>query len=308
MNINLEYYKIFYYVARQGSVTAAAAELSVSQPAVSQAIKALESAVGIPLFVRTGKGVRLTPAGEILYSYVQNGYETILRGEKKLREMKGLESGELRIGASDMTLRFFLLPYLQRFHEAYPKIKITVTNGPTPETLRYMQEGRIDFGIVTAPVTGHEEVNVYPVRPIQDIFVAGYKFWEYKNRIIPLSELAEVPLICLEKNTSTRRYMDQFLKESGVMIHPEIELATSDMIVQFAKRNLGVASVVYDFAREALESGELFELKIQKKIPERFICIVQGSHATLSSAAQKLMEMIQEDKVLESTSDKKIKV
>ena len=203
MNINLEYYKIFYYVARQGSVTAAAAELSVSQPAVSQAIKALEHAVGIPLFVRTGKGVRLTPAGEILYSYVQNGYETILRGEKKLREMKGLESGELRIGASDMTLRFFLLPYLQRFHEAYPKIKLTVTNGPTPETLRYMQEGRIDFGVVTSPVTGHEEVSVFPVRPIRDTFVAGYKFWEYKNRIIPLKELADVPLICLEKNTST---------------------------------------------------------------------------------------------------------
>ena len=295
MNINLEYYKIFYYVARQGSVTAAAAELSVSQPAVSQAIKALEHAVGIPLFVRTGKGVRLTPAGEILYSYVQNGYETILRGEKKLREMKGLESGELRIGASDMTLRFFLLPYLQRFHEAYPKIKLTVTNGPTPETLRYMQEGRIDFGGVTSPVTGHEEVSVFPVRPIRDTFVAGYKFWEYKNRIIPLKELADVPLICLEKNTSTRRYMDQFLKESGVLVHPEIELATSDMIVQFAKRNLGVASVVYDFAREALESGELFELKTQKKIPERSICIVQGRHATLSSAAQKLIELIREN-------------
>lgn len=262
---------------------------------MSQAIKALEHAVGIPLFVRTGKGVRLTPAGEILYSYVQNGYETILRGEKKLREMKGLESGELRIGASDMTLRFFLLPYLQRFHEAYPKIKLTVTNGPTPETLRYMQEGRIDFGVVTSPVTGHEEVSVFPVRPIRDTFVAGYKFWEYKNRIIPLKELADVPLICLEKNTSTRRYMDQFLKASGVLVHPEIELATSDMIVQFAKRNLGVASVVYDFAREALESGELFELKIQKKIPERSICIVQGSHATLSSAAQKLIELIRED-------------
>ena len=226
---------------------------------------------------------------------MQNGYETILRGEKKLREMKGLESGELRIGASDMTLRFFLLPYLQRFHEAYPKIKLTVTNGPTPETLRYMQEGRIDFGVVTSPVTGHEEVSVFPVRPIRDTFVAGYKFWEYKNRIIPLKELADVPLICLEKNTSTRRYMDQFLKESGVLVHPEIELATSDMIVQFAKRNLGVASVVYDFAREALESGELFELKIQKKIPERSICIVQGSHATLSSAAQKLIELIREN-------------
>ena len=163
LNINLEYYKIFYYVARQGSVTAAAAG-AFRQPACCEPGRARQSGIlprGIPLFVRTGKGVRLTPAGEILYSYVQNGYETILRGEKKLREMKGLESGELRIGASDMTLRFFLLPYLQKFHEAYPKIKITVTNGPTPETLRYMQEGRIDFGVVTSPVTGHEEVNVY---------------------------------------------------------------------------------------------------------------------------------------------------
>lgn len=293
MNISLEYYKIFYYTAKAGSVTMAAEELSVSQPAVSQAIRQLERSVGMPLFVRTGKGVRLTAAGEILYSYVQKGYESILMGETKLKEMQGLESGEIRIGASDMTLRFFLLPYLQRFHESYPKIKLTVTNGPTPETLRHMQEGRIDFAVVTDPITRHEEMELIAVRKIHDTFVAGYKFWEFKNRIITLKELEKLPLICLEKNTSTRRYMDQFLKENGVAVHPEIELATSDMIVQFAKRNLGVASVVYDFAEEALERGELFELKIQKKIPERSICIALGNHQPLSGAAQKLIDMIQ---------------
>ena len=222
---------------------------------------------------------------------------TILRGEKKLREMKGLESGELRIGASDMTLRFFLLPYLQRFHEAYPKIKLTVTNGPTPETLRYMQEGRIDFGVVTSPVTGHEESECsVAVRPIRDTFVAGYKFWEYKNRIIPLKELADVPLICLEKNTSTRRYMDQFLKESGVLVHPGDRAGHQryDRPVCETESRRGLAWSTIS-PREALESGELFELKIQKKIPERSICIVQGSHATLSSAAQKLIELIREN-------------
>lgn len=130
-----------------------------------------------------------------------------------------------------------------------------------------MQEGRIDFGVVTSPVTGHEEVSVFPVRPIRDTFVAGYKFWEYKNRIIPLKELADVPLICLEKNTSTRRYMDQFLKESGVLVHPEIELATSDMIVQFAKRNLGVASVVYDFARRPWRAESSSNSRSRKKFP-----------------------------------------
>lgn len=294
MNISLEYYKIFYYTARMGSVTLAAEELSVSQPAVSQAIRQLERAVEMPLFVRTGKGVRLTAAGELLYSYVQRGYETILLGEKKLKELQDLDSGEIRIGASDMTLRFYLLPYLQKFHEVYPKIKITVTNGPTPETLRYMQEGRIDFGVVTDPVGHHEEAEVFRVRKVQDTFVAGYKFLELKNRTISLSELETLPIICLEKNTSTRRYMDQFLKESGIIIQPEIELATSDMIVQFAQRNLGVASVVYDFAQEALERGELFELKIQKKIPERSICMVLAKNQTLSRAAQRLIEMIRE--------------
>ena len=185
MNINLEYYKIFYYTARAGSITRAAELLSVSQPAVSQAVRTLEEEVGMPLFVRTGKGVRLTPAGEVLYSYVERGYESILMGEMKLRELQNLESGEIRIGASDMTLRFFLLPYLQRFHEAYPGIKLTVTNGPTPETLKMMQEGRIDFGVVTDPVGAHGDLQILKMREISDVFVAGYRFLELKHRTIP---------------------------------------------------------------------------------------------------------------------------
>lgn len=294
MNINLEYYKIFYYTARAGSFTLAAEELSVSQPAVSQTIRQLEHAVGTPLFVRTGKGVRLTPGGEILYAHVKRGYESILLGETKLKEMQELKSGEIRIGASDMTLKYCLLPYLQKFHERYPKVKLNVTNGPTPETLRYMQEGRIDFGVVTEPVNVHEEISLWPIRKIRDTFVAGYRFLELRHRTISLKELESLPLICLEKNTSTRRYLDQFLKTSGINIQPEIELATSDMIVQFARRNLGVASVVYDFAEEYLEKGELFELKIQKKIPERAICIAVDGRQPLSSAAQELFGMMKE--------------
>ena len=113
MDINLEYYKIFYYVAGSQSITLAAEQLTISQPAVSQAVKHLEQALSCPLFVRTTKGVRLTKEGEMLYSYVQRGYETILSGERKLSEMLNLEQGEICIGASDMTLKYFLLPYLE---------------------------------------------------------------------------------------------------------------------------------------------------------------------------------------------------
>ena len=106
MNINMEYYKIFYYVAGCQSITRAAAELCISQPAVSQGIKQLERSLGTELFIRSAKGVRLTNEGQVLFTYVKNGYEQITLGEEKLQEMLDMKTGEIRIGASDMIVQF----------------------------------------------------------------------------------------------------------------------------------------------------------------------------------------------------------
>jgi len=291
---NLEYYKAFYYVARAGSVSRAAKELSISQPAVSQAIKQLENFLGVELFQRASRGVRLTGEGQLLFTYVAKGYEQIELGVQKVRQMQNLELGEIRIGASDMTLQFYLLPYLERFHESYPDIKVIVTNAPTPETLGFLEEGRIDFGIVSTPFAERAEVEAKPVREIEDVFVAGRRFTSYKNRTLDLQELETLPLIFLEKNTSTRSYMDKYLMQNNVSVQPEFELATSDMIVQFAQRNLGVGCVVRDFARESLESGQLFELRFNKMIPKRQFCVVRSTKLSISAAAQRLYEMLEE--------------
>ncbi|MBO5032330.1 MAG: LysR family transcriptional regulator [Lachnospiraceae bacterium] len=292
---NLEYYKVFYYVAKYGSLTVAASRLSISQPAVSQAVKQLEEALNAKLFVRASRGVRLTCEGESLYSYVKKGYEEIELGEKQLSQMLNLESGELRIGASDMTLRFYLLPYLEKYHEAYPHIKVKVTNAPTPETLKLLKEGKIDFGVVSTPLSDDSEFAVRMVKEIEDCFVAGRKFIQYKNRMLDLQELEKLPIISLEKNTSTRTCMDEFLMENEVEMHPEFELATSDMIVQFAIRNLGVGSVMKEFAMEYLESGKLFELRFNTMLPKRHICVVTQKKARNSRAAEKLLFMLGED-------------
>ena len=289
---NLEYYKVFYYVAELGSLTLASAELSISQPAVSQALKQLEEALGTKIFVRASRGIRLTPEGESLYSHVKKGYEEIRLGEKKLKEMMNLESGELRIGASDMTLQFYLLPYLEKYHEKYPHIKVTVTNAATPETLELLKAGKIDFGIVSTPFHENSDFSVLKVKEIEDCFVAGRKFIQYKNRMLDLQELEKLPIISLEKNTSTRTYMDEFLKKNGVEMHPEFELATSDMIVQFTRRNLGIGSVMKEFAREELESGILFELRFNKIIPKRQICVVTETKLPASRAAKELLSML----------------
>ena len=292
MNINLEYYKIFYYVGKMGGITLAAEELSISQPAVSQAVKLLEGELGTPLFVRTGRGVRMTSAGEMLYSYVKRGYESIRLGENKLKEMLDLESGEIRIGASDMTLKFCLLNYLQHFHEEFPKVKLTVTNGPTPETLRYLLEGRIDFGVVTQPFEQRQDLEIREIGSVQDVFVSGEKYAFLRGKKLSFEDLESLPVICLEKNTSTRRYMDEVLAGNHVCLNPEIELATSDMLVQFALRNLGVAEVVRDFAAPYLERQELFEIELEKEIPARKICLVQDRKNPPSAAAQRLISRI----------------
>ncbi len=289
---NLEAYKVFYYVAKEKSITLAAKELMISQPAVSQSVKLLEGQVGTSLFVRTSKGVRLTREGELLFSYVSKGYEQIEAGERKLNQMLNLELGEVHIGASDMTLQFFLLPFLEKFHEKHPGIKVKVTNAPTPETLKFLEEGRIDFGVVSTPLQMKGGIKVREVMEIQDTFVAGRRFMQYKNRMLDFSELENLPLICLEGNTSTRNYMDDFLTGEGVKVQPEFELATSDMIVQFALRNLGVGSVMRHFAAEELESGRLFELRFNKMIPKRKFGIATLENYPLSVAAGNLLKII----------------
>lgn len=289
---NLEYYKVFYHVARLGSLTMAAQALSISQPAVSQSLRQLEQQLGVSLFYRVAKGVRLTKEGETLYEYVSKGYEQLEMGEQRLRRMRDLEAGEIRIGASDMTLQYYLLPYLEQFHEAYPEIKVIVTNAPTPDTLVFLEQGRIDFGVVSTPFEPGERVRVVPVRELEDIFVAGRRFIACKNRMLDLQELRQLPMIFLEKNTSTRRFMDEYLESGGVHILPEFELATSDMIVQFALRSLGVGCVVRDFAQEEIDSGRLFELRFNKMIPKRSVCIVYDGKARLSTAARALFEII----------------
>lgn len=290
---SLEYYKVFYYVAKIGSVTGAANELAISQPAVSQSMKQLEKLLGVELFYRAQRGVSLTAAGELLYSYVAKGYEQIATGEEQVKKLRNMELGEIRIGASDMTLRYYLLPFLETFHDNYPQIKVNVTNAPTPETLRFLEEGCIDFGIVSTPFEEKPDIKIQPVREIEDVFVAGRRFTAYKNRMMDFQELPELPIIILEGNTSTRSYMDRYLAENNVTLVPEFQLATSDMIVQFALRNLGVGCVVKDFAKEFLDSGQLFEFRFNKMIPKRQICVVQNRKMPISKAAQKLLEIME---------------
>ena len=223
---------------------------------------------------------------------MKTGVESLLEGEKMVERVLGMDLGEVRIGASDMTLQFFLLPYLEQFHREFPKIKVNVSNAPTPETIRSLEDGRIDFGVVTTPFECRGTINRIPVKAIRNVFIAGNSFERLKGQELDYQALTELPCIFLEKNTSTRTFMDDFLSRQGIELKPEFELAISDMIVQFARRNMGVGCVMEGFARDAVDAGDVFELKFNMEMPARHICVVTGDSGLISMPGQKLLEMI----------------
>lgn len=287
MNISYDWYKIFCCAAECGNITFAAEKLHISQPAVSQSICRLEEAVGCTLFLRTPKGVRLTAEGEKLYHYVSAGVNAFSEGERHLKAMLRLDAGEIKIGASDMTLEFWLLPYLDRFHEKYPNVKIVITNNSTPQILELLKQERIDFGAVSDPVScpGFEKI---AVREIRDIFICSSRMDIPDN--MKICELKD-HLILLEHCTSTRTFLDREFRRRGFTVSPEFELSTSSQIVGFSARNFGIGCVVADFAERAIADGEVREIKVSDPLPSRNMCIIRKKEEH-SRAVEELFNMI----------------
>lgn len=288
---NLDAYRVFYFIAKTGSLTKAAEELYITQPAVTHTLKLLESRLGGKLFFRSSKGVKLTTEGEVLFKYIEQAYHFISSGEKKIAEMHQLLSGEIKIGAGDTLCKHYLLPYLKTFHEAYPDIKIQVTNRTTPDTVKLLKEGKIDFGIVHLPIA-EKNLHVRESLQIEDGFIAGETYNRLAKEPVSWEELSRYPILLLEQGTSTRAFIDRFAGGCGIQLRPEIELGSIDLLVEFARSGLGIACVVKSFISRELEQPGLYEIKLERPIPPRKVGIVTLKDVPLSAASQRFIELL----------------
>lgn len=287
----LDLYRIFNVVSQNKSFSKAAQELYMTQSAVSQAILKLEKELEIQLFYRTSKGVVLTSEGNLLYEHVSSALGIIRAAEDKILEFKTLMTGQLRIGVGDTISRYFLLPYLEKFHIAYPGIKLNILNGTTREICEFIKSGKADVGICNLPI--HEEyLEVIPCKEIQDIFVCGEKYKEITKKPISLEHLMGMPLIFLEQKSNSRMYVDHFFKKRGYHVSPVFELGSYDLVVEFTKSNLGISCVIKEFSQDYLERGELYEVKLEEEIPKRNIGICYLKHVPLSRTAKKFVDSI----------------
>ncbi len=291
MDINFELYKIFYYTVSSGSFSSAAEKLFITQSAVSQAIKNLETKLGVTLFFRKTRNLKLTPEGEMLFTHIEQAYNFIKTGEQKLTEIQNLDSGEIRIGASDTVCKYFLLPYLESFHRLYPRVKIQFINRTSPKILENLKNGAIDLGILTLPLND-KHVSTRELTTVTDIFVAAPKYAELKEKKIKMAELTDFPLLMLEKASATRRNFDAFLQQNQIALVPEIELESVDLLVEFARIGMGVAHVLKESALKSIECGELFEVTIAEEIPQRKLGLATMNQMPLLKAAEVFASML----------------
>lgn len=270
MDQNLSLYKVFYTVANTGNISKAAAELFISQPAISKSIRKLEQNLEVTLFSRNSRGVQLTEEGEILYDYVQKAFYSLQLGEAQLKKINELGVGHLRIGVSTTLCKYVLLDYLKEFTISHPHIRITIECQSTSHTLQLLKENKIDLGLIGKPERLHH-VNFDSVGEIEDIFVSTKSYLE--DLALRSSQQDDIlrtsALMLMDKENITRQYIDDYLSLHHIENNNVLEVSAMDLLIEFAKIGLGVACVIRQFVEQELEDGTLVEIPLEVPIHKR---------------------------------------
>lgn len=284
--VNLDLYRVFYTVAKSGSLTKAAEELYISQPAVSRSIKQLETQLGVTLFTRTHRGMKLSAqGGKIIFGEVERALNLLEEAENRIAEMRNSATGMLRIGASDTIFEYFLADKIVEFHERFPAVKIDLLADFTPDTIEKLKGDKCDVAFVNLPIEPDNELKLYGnCMRLNDIFVTSEKYPELAEGVVPLSELKKYPLIFMEENTVARASLDNFLDSIGVELQPSIEVGSWDLMKRLVLRGMGIGVIPREYATRRLEDKSLFEIKTDPVLPARSVGMLLNKTTPISYA------------------------
>lgn len=292
MDINFEYYKIFYYVAKYENITKAAAALGSNQPNITRIMRLLESQLGCRLLVRGARGISLTEEGELLYSHVEIAYKQLLGAQEELYRQGSFSGGTVEIGVTETALHLFLLNALKRFRLEFPDIKIKIHNHTTPETIRKLISGNLDFAVVTDPFDVSKTVSCYKIIDFDEVLVGGTHYRTLSENVLKLKDLRNHSLIGLGKESATYRLYKDFFIEHGVDYEPDMEVATSDLMLPLIENNFGIGFVPEALALPLLEHGKLVRMQINCRIPKRSIQMIADKGCGKSLAASTLYKFL----------------
>ena len=291
MSVSYDSYKVFYYVAFYQNITLAAKALFLTQPTVSHYILNLEKELNCKLFIRSKKGMLLSPEGELLFEHISKAYSEITEGEMKLKEYLNMGRGLIKIGASETSLRNYLIPFLGRFKEKYPNIQLRICNTTCRQVEESLKNGTLDLAVMTTPFPGND-LSLVPLMEFSMAVIAGPAFSHLADRPVTYQDVAQHPMICLEPETSGRYYLETLFVSHGIHLQPDIELSSADLITPMAEQNMGIGFVPRIFAESALRSRRVVELKLDEPLPVRSICMLTDPQRPKSLACQRFIDTL----------------
>jgi DNA-binding transcriptional LysR family regulator len=291
MELNLNQLKSFYYAATLGSITRAAEKLCISQPAVSQQIKCLESMYDVQLFIRRKKKLLLTPNGKLLCELAQDIFKLVDQAEKLLTEAQHTTLEVLRIGSTKQLVRFLLAKYIAQFRREFPRVQIQVNEGSSEEMLRSVAENRNDI-VIVGHMSYEDHFEVIPF--IQDELVAlvatDHRLAGFT--VAPIEELVGENLILRERGSGTRRLIDRILAEQNISTSGSIETNNVDFIKEWVKTGGGITLLPRMGVDEEVLRGEICAIPLAGGPHLLGIDIVFDKERPLSQADQAFVNLL----------------
>ena len=294
--VNLELYRVFYTVTKCGSLTKAAQELYISQPAVSQAIRQLENQLGTTLFNRVHKGMELTKqGGELVFEDVSRALQLLDGVESRLSELKKSAKGTLRIGASETIFQYILADKLVKYHALYPDVKFELLSDVSPITIEQLKTDRCDVGFLNFPIPEDEGIVVrQTITLLNDVFIGGKGFERFRGRQVPLWELQKEPLLLMEPHTVARSAVDHFCTSLGIRFRPAIEVDSWGFMKKLVAEGMGIGCIPREYMQPEAGDGSIFEIEVSPTMPSRSVGVALPKNTSISYALRAFLELFRE--------------
>ncbi|MCS6803271.1 MAG: LysR family transcriptional regulator [Chloroflexota bacterium] len=262
--------RIFETVARLGNFSRAARELSITQPAVSVQVQELERAFGTPLLQRLGRKIVPTEAGDLVLRYAREIFALVEALNVGIAELRGLQRGTVRLGASPSFVDYFLPPLVARFREEFPGISVRLTIADPDEVVKHVLNGEVSLGLAAEP-RPDPQIVAYPIGQDEFVVIAppGHRY--ERRRAIPVQALRSEPWIFREAGSEARLIIERVASQRGLVPTPTFELSSTEAIKRAVIAGLGIAivpavSIAYELAAGALCVLDVPELTIKRQL------------------------------------------
>ena len=291
MDVSFEYYRIFYYVATYGSMTAAAQYLHTDQPNVSRIIKKLEYEAGFLLFSRVGNSLKLTTQGKRIYTLIKPAIEQIENAQKQIENEKEFISNNISMASNGSAIHY-IQPKLKEFRKANPSVNMKLKTMTSGEVIELVESERVDVGFVTRDSQELPGLDSKILVEFHDVLAVGYEMKELSEGVHSLKEFENEEFILLPENCHPYNFFMDFMKKNDFTPKSSLEVSRSEQVAMMIMYNWGVGFLADFLVEETRKKETLFPVTLEEKIPPRYIKVITKPGHTMSPVTEKLLHFL----------------